>query len=204
MRTSTPFRSRVGLGLLALALCVSAPRPLSGQTAAAPGPPRADDAAGFKEFSARVQTYVEVQKKAASSLPALKSTDLPEVITAYQTALARKIREARPHAKAGDLFTPAACEAFRRASRTALEGPRSANARAYMHGGEADPRLRLAVNSIYPDAEPITTLSPSLLAALPALPVEVAYRVVGRTLMVVDVKSRLVVDLANLILSPAP
>jgi hypothetical protein len=41
-----------------------------------------------------------------------------------------------------------------------------------------------------------------LLAAYPALPVEVAYRIVGRTLVVVDVKSRLVVDLARLVLPP--
>ena len=59
------------------------------------------------------------------------------------------------------------------------------------------------MNGIYSDTKPITALSPVLLAAFPPLPVEVAYRVVGRTLIVIDVKSRLVVDVARLILPPA-
>ena len=60
--------------------------------------------------------------------------------------------------------------------------------------------MHLAVNGVYPDTEPITALSPALLAAFPPLPVEVAYRVVGRTLILIDVKSRLIVDVARLIL----
>jgi hypothetical protein len=161
------------------------------------------NAAGFKEFSDQVQRYLKLQKAVESGLPAMKSTDLPEMITAHQQALARKIREARPHAKPGDVFTPAASEAFRRASRAALEGPGSAHSRAYMQPGAPNPRMRLAVNGIYPDTEPITALSPALLAAFPPLPVEVAYRVVGRTLILIDVKSRLIVDVARLILPPA-
>ena len=101
---------------------------------------QADDAAAFKEFSARVQAYVTLQKTVESSLPALKSTDLPEMITAHQQALARKIREARPHAKPGDVFTPAACEAFRRASLRRARGPaQSADSRAYMQPDAAQP-----------------------------------------------------------------
>ena len=72
-----------------------------------------------------------------------------------------------------------------------------------MQPGAANPLMRLAVNGIYPDTEPITALPPALLAAFPPLPVEVAYRVVGRTLILVDVKSRLIVDVARLILPPA-
>jgi hypothetical protein len=175
---------------------------LAGQ-GAAPGKEQADDAAGFKEFSVRVQAYVKLQKTVESGLPALKPTDLPEMITAHQEALARKIREARPHAKSGDIFTPAACEAFRHASRAALEGPQLANARAHEQPDEPNPGMRLAVNGIYPDTEPITALAPALLAAFPPLPVEVAYRVVGRTLILIDVKSRLIVDVAHQILPPA-
>jgi hypothetical protein len=188
-------------GLVTLSLCLVAERVPAGQNAAA-NATRADDAAAFKEFSARVQAYVTLQKAVESSLPALKPTDLPELITAHQQVLARKIREARPRAKAGDLFTPAASEAFRRASRIELAGPRAAGSRAYMKSGAADPLMRLSVNGIYPDDEPITAFSPELLAAFPPLPVEVAYRVVGRALIVVDVKSRLIVDLARLILPP--
>src|ERR1700739_1076390 len=59
---------------------------------------QAKDAAEFQEFLDRVQAYVALHKSLNSSLPALKPTALPAMITIHQQALARKIREARPHA----------------------------------------------------------------------------------------------------------
>jgi hypothetical protein len=202
MITERRIRWRGVSVLVAVSLLVVVPRSISGQGAAT-GKERADDTAAFKQFGDRVQAYQKLHQAVESGLPALKSTDLPEMITAHQEALARKIREARPHAKAGDVFTPAACEAFRHASLATLGGAQSADSRAYMQRGEANTRMRLVVNEVYPDAEPITALSPALLAAFPPLPVEVAYRVVGRTLIVIDVKSRLIVDVARLVLPPA-
>jgi hypothetical protein len=201
MSTRRWFRCRALPGLVALALCAVPVRMLAGQ-GAAPAKEQTDDAAAFKEFAARVQAYVQLQKTVKSGLPTLKPTDLPEMITAYQQVLARKTREARPHAKPGDLFTPAAREAFRHACRAAFEGPNSAKSLAYMRRGAPDPGMHLEVNGVYPDAEPITTFPPELLAAFPPLPVEVAYRIVGRTLLLVDVESRLVVDIARRILPP--
>ncbi len=104
-------------GLVALAVCFAAARLGAGQGGAS-AKVRAEDAAAFKDFSARVLAYQALQRTVESSLPGLTPTDLPEMIAAHQQALARKLREARPHAKAGDLFTHDACEAFRRASRT--------------------------------------------------------------------------------------
>jgi hypothetical protein len=190
-------------GLLVALLCV-APATAAAQPMAPPAE-AANDKAGFKEFTDRVQIYVRLQKTVESKLPAMASTDLPEMITAHQQALARKLREARPHAKAGDLFTSASLDAFRRASATTLGGvgAGATKSRAYMHKGEADPLMRLEVNQVYPDGEPITALSPELLAAFPPLPAEVAYRVVGRSLILMDVKSRLIVDIARGILPPS-
>jgi hypothetical protein len=184
---------------VALSLCVVAPRTLAGQGKAPSSKDKADDAAGFKEFSERVQKYLKLQRTVEAGLPALKSTDLPEMITAHQQALARKIREARPHAEAGDIFTPAAREAFRHASLAALGGPRPAK---HERSDEPNPGMRLVVNGIYADTEPNTEVPPALLVAFPPLPADVAYRVVGRTLIVIDVKSRLIVDVARLILPP--
>jgi len=186
---------------VALAVCVVATGVLAGQSAAPKVAPA--DVAGFKEFTDRVQTYVALQKTLESSLPPLKSTDLPELIAAHQQALARKIKEARPRAKPGDIFTLAATEAFRRASRAALTGPQSSNSLAYMQPGAADPAMPLTVNGVYPDTASITSVPPGLLAAFPALPPEVSYRIVGRTLILMDVKSSLVIDLARLVLPAA-
>jgi len=207
MKTTRWRRGREICGLLVLLLCI-APRiavcqPMA--SAAASTAPPAGDKDGFREFTDRVQKFVNLQKTVESKLPAMTSTDLPEMITAHQQALARKIREARPKAKPGDVFTSAAREAFRRAVATALGGAGkvATDSRAYMHPDEANPLMRLEVNGIYPDSEPTTALSPELLAAFPPLPMEVAYRVVGRALILMDVKSRLIVDIARSILPPA-
>jgi hypothetical protein len=202
------IRSRIRSGLLTLALGVLTTGLVSGQAATSSKSQKdqaepAADLAGFQEFGIRVQAYVKLHKTVESSLPGLGPTDLPEMITAHQEALARKIREARPHAKTGDLFTSAAHSAFRHAALSVLEGSHSASSRAYMQPGAPSPDMRLMVNEVYPDTAPFTALSPELLTAFPALPAEVAYAVVGRTLILIDVKSRLIVDLARLVLPPA-
>jgi hypothetical protein len=204
MTTNRWFPRRAILALVgALSLCAVAPRTIASQGPVPGSKEKADDAAGFKEFSERLQNYVKLQRTVEAGLPTLKPTDLPEMITAHQQALARKIREARPHAKAGDIFTPHAREAFRHACLSALGGPRSAASRAYLEKpGAPNPGMRLVVNSTYSDTEPTTAFPPELLAAFPTLPAEVAYRIVGRTLIVVDVKSRLIVDVARFILPP--
>jgi hypothetical protein len=188
-------------GLVAVVLCVAAARLIAGQ-GAGPGAAKAGDAAGFKEFSDRVQAYLKLQKTVEAGLPAMKPTDLPEVIAAHQQARAKRIQEARPNAKAGDLFTPAACEAFRRVSRASVEGAAGPSARAEQQPDDPNQAIRLVVNGIYPDTEPRTTFSPALLAAFPPLPADLAYRIVGRTLLVIDVKSRVIIDVAHLILPP--
>ena len=53
---------------------------------------------------------------------------------------------------------------------------------------------RLHVNESYPEAMPLQTTPPSLLLNLPKLPPELEYRVVGRELVLRDVKANLVVD----------
>ncbi len=155
-----------------------------------------EDAASFKEFTDRVQKYVQLHKTVESNLPSLKSNEeLPELIVAHQQALARKIREARPHAKPGDIFARGTREAFRHAVRSVFHGPQAAKARATIKEGAPLKEIHLRVNEVYPDALPYTTVPPSLLLKLPQLPDEVAYRILGRDLVLLDVKADMVVDL---------
>lgn len=168
-----------------------------------PNKDQKEDEAGFKEFSDRVQDYIKLQKTIESSLPAMNSTDLPEMIAAHQQALARKIREARPKAKAGDIFTERAREAFRHVIRSAFQGPEGDHVRATMQQGAPVKPLQLKVNGIYPDTAPYTTVPPTLLSAVPKLPEDVAYRIVSRDLVLIDVKSNMVIDLVHEII-PKP
>jgi len=155
-----------------------------------------EDAAGFKEFADRVQDYVKLRKAAESILPPLKPTDVPEVIAAHQQALSRKIREARPRARAGDIFTPRAREAFRHAIQGEFSGSQAANIHATLKQGVTVRGVRLGVNAVYPDGLAHTTVPPSLLLRFPKLPAELAYGIVDRDLVLFDSKANLVVDLA--------
>jgi hypothetical protein len=153
------------------------------------------NAAGYKEFLTRVQAYANLHKSIESTLPALKSTDVPELITAHQQALARKIREARPDAKRGDIFTEDAEKAFRSAVHDEFQGAQGSEARTTIRQGAPLKDLQLRVNEAYPDGVPFTTVPPTLLLKFPRLPDQVAYRIVGRDLILLDAEANLVIDI---------
>ena len=72
--------------------------------------------------------------------------------------------------------------------------------------GRTEPlkEMHLQVNGIYPDAVPYTAVPPSLLAKFPKLPDDVAYRIVLRDIVLIDVKSSMVVDLAHELIPSKP
>jgi hypothetical protein len=159
-------------------------------------PPPAPDlkSPGFQEFNDRVQKYVDLHKSVEGTLPKLKSTKEPEIIEGHQKALARKMQAARPHAKRGDIFTPAASDDFRKALQREFEGHNAPHAQATMKQGAPLKAVHLRVNQIYPKAVPYTSVPPTLLQKLPRLPDDVAYRAVSSDLVLLDVKTNLVVD----------
>jgi hypothetical protein len=50
------------------------------------------------------------------------------------------------------------------------------------------------VNEVYPDNQPRTTMSPTLVNRLPVLPQVLAYRIIGHALVLQDTKTNLIVD----------
>lgn len=160
-----------------------------------------EDAAGFKAFLDQAQEYVKLHKTIEATLPPMKDKEeLPEMIAAHQQALARKIREARPNAKRHDIFTQESQEAFQRAFRSTFRGPNARHAIATMQQGAPLKEIHLKVNQVYPDGVPHTTVPPTLLQKLPKLPDELEYRIVGRDLILLDLRANMVVDLIKEIL----
>jgi len=164
------------------------------QNQPAPNPPPDLKSPGFQEFSDRVQKYVQLHKSVEATVPKLKSTNEPELIVAHQKILARKIKAARAHAKRGDIFTPAAKEAFVKAISSEFQGPQAPHAKATIKQGAPLKTVHLHVNEIYPESIPYTSVPPTMLQKLPKLPEEVAYRAVSSDLVLLDVKANLVVD----------
>ncbi len=174
--------------LIALLLCLSTARS-DAQTKRA-----TEDSPALNDFLARVNAYVKLRNDLEGSLPALKPTDQPEQLVERQQALAKKIAEAREKAERGDIFTREARKEFRRILRQEFQGPEARRARKTIRQGEPLPVMHLRVNQVYPEKVPLTTVPPTLLLKLPALPKEVAFRIVGRDLVLHDVKANLIVD----------
>src|SRR5258707_5825220 len=150
---------------------------LTGQNTA-PHEVQADTSAGFRDFSVRVQEYMKLRDSIEKKLPPLKSKEeLPEMIIAHQQALARKIGEARPYAKPGDIFTHEAREAFRHEIHGVFQNPQTATAteRATTRQKDGVKPVRLRVNGIYPDSIAETTVPATLLQKLPVLPDVLSY-----------------------------
>ena len=152
-------------------------------------------------FQQRLDAYVKLRKQAASHVPSLGKRAEPEEIERHQKALAEAIRSARPQAKPGDVLTPDVKPVFNRVLRGAVSGSRGADVRASIK--EGNPKHEKAagevvpvveVNAVYPKNAPLSTVPPSLLMKLPKLPAEIEYRFVGRTLVLRDRESNIIID----------
>ena len=158
-------------------------------------PQDSEAARDFKPFLDRVRAYVKMQKSLEASLPALKPTKDPAQIVECQHALAMKIVEARRDALQGDIFTHEATERFRKIIRKSFEGPEGHLARKTMQQDTPFKVVPMHVNDVFADNIPLTTTPPTLMLKLPELPPELAYRFVGRDLVLKDNRAELVVDL---------
>jgi len=148
-----------------------------------------------QDFENRVADYVKIHKLAEAKVPSLKPTDSPASIAVREDGFARAIRAARPGARQGDIFTPAISAEFRRLIAITMRGRNAARIRASLaHAEPVDPQI--AVNGSYPmrAGVPLQSTPPTLLLNLPQLPHEVEYRIVGRSLVLRDVKANLIVD----------
>jgi hypothetical protein len=153
----------------------------------------------WTDFSQNVQNYTSLVDKLEKGLPPLPDKAEAQQITAHKKALADAIREARKGAKPGDILTPSIQERMIAITRTEVRGAAGEAAKKTI--AEDNPnkpgqpaQATLAVNAVYPDGAPLSTVPPTLLLRLPKLPETVEYRFVGKALMLRDVRANIIVD----------
>jgi hypothetical protein len=132
------------------------------------------------EFLSRVQAYLELHRRVEEkTVPRLEVTSDPQQICDACDALAATPAvSAWFRARIGAIATPDAIAGWRED--------------LYEHGA---PRVRrLEVHARFPVGRYSSSSPIDLLQALPALPQDLAYRIVGRDLVLVDVDARLVID----------
>lgn len=146
------------------------------------------------DFQNRVDEYMKLRKEAVSDVHSLKSTDSPQDIVEHKQQLAHEIREARPHARRGAIFTPRVSRLFRKLIAAEFQGADAAQVRASLRRAAPVPAMPLHANALYPGSLPLQSTPPSILLGLPRLPQELEYRIVGRDLILLDVGADLIVD----------
>jgi len=154
----------------------------------------AQEATISQEFSDRIKAYVALQKKLEGSLPGLKTSNDAGEIEAHTLALREKILEARSGVPQGNIFTPEISAHFKSVIRKTFLEPGSQIVRRTVEEGDPPKPIDVHVNTIYPDTSPVLTTPPTLLSRLPELPMDLTYRILGHTFVLLDSKTNVIVD----------
>jgi hypothetical protein len=124
----------------------------------------ADDVRAFKVFADRTQAYVTLDASARAAI------------------------------RQGDLFTHDVADEFVKIIRKAFRGKDGKNMRRTIRESDPVRAVTLHATDTYPEDIPTTTMPPTLLDRLPALPKELAYRIIGRALVLQDIRTNVIVD----------
>ena len=155
-----------------------------------------------RAFRERVEEYMKVHNQAEGKVPNLTSTDDPQKISDREQALAQMIMTLRAGAQPGVIFTPEVQPYFSRIVHDDF-ATRSARDRKALVS-ELPKNMKVDTNTVYPTTIPLATFPPALLRKLPDLPPELEYRIVGRSLILRDVKSNLIVDILRDVVPTIP
>jgi hypothetical protein len=104
---------------------------------------------------------------------------------------------ARQHARQGDIITADVARMFRRRIAGCLSPEEWAAILTELAEDEAGipvPPVALRVNMPWPEQVSYGFVPPQLLSVLPPLPVELQYRIIGRSLVLWDHHANLIVD----------
>ena len=143
------------------------------------------------DFSARMAAYAELRRSLEDGLPKLQVTEDHSEIRRAEEALATRIRLARQGYRQGNIFTPDINKAFKQLLAGVVTPGMCAA--IFEDGPDADD-VEYRTNRSYPRDEPLSTVPPSILGALPALPDDVQYRFLKRSLILYDTRPNLILD----------
>lgn len=135
-----------------------------------------------------------MHRRLARTLPRVAADASPEAVHAREVAFEKLIAGERQSGTPGDLFVPPIQPLIRRVASQLLSGPAGAPLLDTIKEESTDGRASVKVNARYPDNVPLSSVPAQLLSALPTLPEELEYRFVGRNLILLDAKARLVAD----------
>jgi len=164
------------------ALAIAALFPVAGTI------PRPEPVQALTDFLARVADYVEIRREVTAGVDGPIFCSDPEELSREAAQRAAAIREARPLAGEGTIFTPRVAVFFR---ERIAHGVRIGAIALAVEGQPDDIVLDVHAALPWGAGEPA---SAPLIGLLPPLPDELEYRFVGRHLVLLDVEVNMVVD----------
>jgi hypothetical protein len=154
------------------------------------------------EFQKRIQAYMKVHHEAEGKVPNLKRTDDPVEISQREQALGQMIMTLRANAQPNEIFAKEYEPYFVKIVKDDFADRSAADRKALVH--ELPRHVKVDVNTVYPTTIPLITFPAGLLRKLPDLPPELEYRIVGRNLILRDVKANLIVDVLRDVVPTIP
>lgn len=167
------------------------------------------DAETLEKLREEVQEYVELRRKVLAHITPVTPKATSEELVAHQRAFTQAIVAYRKGKKRGNIFKSRVEAAIRRTLTREFSGPdgpvlmkaiRQGNPKVDGHPNPQNPSkdvmhtVKVAVNAVYTDGAPLSSVPPSLLQKLPLLPDEVRYRFVGRALILRDTEANVILD----------
>lgn len=168
--------------------------------AAAPGSAQRvviPDEEAVLHFQRAAEDYALLHRQLERRLGPIEVTANTETLRRAIDTMAAAIRAARPDARQGDLFVPAVQDVIRERIARSLRShdmtPADVRAAGMAERADRGP-VTLQVNGAFPWAAGAAMFT-CILEALPTLPPELQYRIVGNDLVLIDVHASLIVDL---------
>ena len=182
---------------------VEAPGAASSAASVSPeGQPVNAMGAATLEFQKRVQAYMKLHNEAEGKVPNLKRTDDPVEISQREQALGQMIMTLRAGAQPNEIFAKDYESYFVKIVQDDFATRSAADRKALVH--ELPRNVKVDINTVYPTTLPLITFPAGLLRKLPDLPPELEYRIVGRSLLLRDVKANLIVDVLRDVVPTIP
>lgn len=152
-----------------------------------------DEAAAIAQFQAAIAKYMALRQRLRSEItgPVPNST-APELVRASD-ALAAAIQRARIGAQEGNMFLVPVSVVVKRRVDSVIRRDNLLPVLADID--DEVPTVKTpAIHLRFPAASEMATMPPSLLAALPELPKELEYRIIGNYLILRDIDAALILD----------
>lgn len=157
--------------------------------------PEVLESRALAEFNEAVERYVQLHRRLERYLPPEQMFDDAEEMMEGREMLADAIRDARPNARPGNIFTAGPAQLFRDIIWTTLVEYEyePGEVIGWLNEEPLPGARRPVVHGSY-DWSLGAWMWPALLRALPALPPELEYRLVETDLILIDLHANLVVD----------